>query len=168
MREETIFELRALYRDSMRVRGFIFGDGEDSACVAGATRGNEIQQLYVCGGALATYYPVSIPYHGAALNITVQSYAGRVLEFGVTSCRRVLSQDEAHELVGYLKDALKEIERVGRKNKYICVEGYRNEEEKVNLMYWQFTCEMFCTPEEWKWWFKMTGYTGDYSFIYFE
>ncbi len=70
------------------------------------------QQLYVCGGALATYYPVSIPYHGAALNITVQSYAGRVLEFGVTSCRRVLSQDEAHELVGYLKDALKEIERL--------------------------------------------------------
>ncbi|MFT4195741.1 WS/DGAT/MGAT family O-acyltransferase [Ottowia sp.] len=69
-------------------------------------------QLYICGGAMASFYPVSIPYHGAALNITVQSYAGRVLEFGITSCRRVLSQDEAHELAGYLKDALKEIERL--------------------------------------------------------
>jgi protein-L-isoaspartate(D-aspartate) O-methyltransferase len=43
-----------------------------------------------------------------------------------------------------------------------------SEEEKVNLMYWQFTCEMFCTPQEWEWWFQLTGYTGDYSFIYFE
>ena len=47
-------------------------------------------------------------------------------------------------------------------------EAYRNEEEKVNLLYWQLTCRMFCTPEEWQWWFKTTGYTGDHSFIYFE
>jgi SAM-dependent methyltransferase len=64
--------------------------------------------------------------------------------------------------------ALREIERVGRGNKYLCVESYRNEEEKVNLLYWQATCEMFCTPEEWQWWFDHCGYTGDHSFIYFE
>lgn len=69
-----------------------------------------------------------------------------------------------HELAG----ALKEIERVGRKHRYLCVESYRNEEEKVNLLYWQVTCEMFCTPEEWKWWFELTGYSGDHSFIFFE
>tara|TARA_Y100000589_G_C26767454_1_gene472405 strand:- start:80 stop:226 length:147 start_codon:yes stop_codon:yes gene_type:complete len=23
-------------------------------------------------------------------------------------------------------------------------------------------------PKSWKWWFKSTGYTGDYSFIYFQ
>ncbi|HPF99712.1 MAG TPA: class I SAM-dependent methyltransferase [Kiritimatiellia bacterium] len=81
----------------------------------------------------------------------------------------VISINTIHNLYCFdCFDALKEIERVGRKNKYICVEGYRTEEEKVNLMYWQFTCEMFCTPDEWKWWFKTTGYTGDYSFIYFE
>jgi SAM-dependent methyltransferase len=67
-----------------------------------------------------------------------------------------------------LYPALQEIERVGKKNKYVCVESYRTEEEKANLLYWQLTCEMFCTPEEWEWWFKLTGYTGDYSFIYFE
>ena len=40
------------------------------------------------------------------------------------------------------------MERVS-KDKYICVESYRNEYEKVNLLYWQVTCECFYTPEEW-------------------
>ena len=59
-------------------------------------------------------------------------------------------------------------ERVGRSRRYICVESYRNEVEKANLLYWQVTCEAFNTPEEWAWWFEQTGYTGDHSFIYFE
>ena len=74
-----------------------------------------------------------------------------------------------HNLHNYqLELALREFERVGKNNKYICVESYRTEEEKANLLYWQVTCESFCTPEEWEWWFKHAGYTGDYSFIYFE
>lgn len=64
--------------------------------------------------------------------------------------------------------ALREIERVGKQNKYVCVESYRNEIEKANLLYWQVTCEAFNTPDEWAWWFKQTGYSGDHSFIYFE
>ena len=52
--------------------------------------------------------------------------------------------------------------------KLFIVESYRNELEKVNLLYWQVTCEAFNNPESWKWWFKSTGYTGDYSFIYFQ
>ena len=64
--------------------------------------------------------------------------------------------------------ALQEMERVGKKHKYLCVESYRNEEEKANLLYWQVTCEAFNTPEEWRWWFKQCGYNGDYSFIFFQ
>lgn len=80
----------------------------------------------------------------------------------------VISLTTLHNLHNYdLEKALKEVERVG-KNKYICVESYRNEQEKANLLYWQVTCEAFCTPEEWDWWFKHTNYTGDYSYIYFE
>ena len=67
-----------------------------------------------------------------------------------------------------LDKSLREIERVGKENKYLCVESYRNEYEKANLLYWQVTCEAFNTPDEWCWWFNQTGYTGDYSFIYFE
>ena len=65
--------------------------------------------LYLAGARIAHYFPVSIPYHGSALNITVHSYAG-LLEFGLTACRRVLSQDESHELVEHLRAALREIE----------------------------------------------------------
>ena len=81
----------------------------------------------------------------------------------------VFTLNTLHNLYNYdLDKSLREIERVGKKNKYICVESYRNEVEKANLLYWQVTCETFCTPEEWEWWFKQTGYTGDHSFIYFE
>ena len=64
--------------------------------------------------------------------------------------------------------SINEIERVGKSNKYICVESYRNELEKANLLYWQVSCEAFNTPAEWLWWFNLVGYSGDYSFIYFE
>lgn len=81
----------------------------------------------------------------------------------------ILSINTLHNLYCYeLDTALREIERVGKNNKYIVVESYRNEEEKANLLYWQLTCESFCTPKEWEWWFKHTGYKGDYSLIYFE
>ena len=67
-----------------------------------------------------------------------------------------------------LDPALREMERVGKKNKYLCVESYRNEQEKANLLYWQVTCEAFNSPEAWQWWFEHTGFSGDHSFIYFE
>jgi protein-L-isoaspartate(D-aspartate) O-methyltransferase len=70
----------------------------------------------------------------------------------------------AHELDG----ALREMERVGRQHKYLCVESWRNQEEKANLLYWQVTCEAFNSPDAWQWWFCQTGYSGDHSFIYFE
>src|SRR5262245_21743095 len=80
----------------------------------------------------------------------------------------VYSLNTLHNLHCYdLDRALREMERVG-KRRYLCVESYRNETEKANLLYWQVTCEAFNTPEEWEWWFRQTGYTGDYSFIYFE
>ncbi len=81
----------------------------------------------------------------------------------------IFSINTLHNLHCYDLDmALREIERVGQKRKYICVESYRTEVEKTNLLYWQVTCEAFNAPEEWEWWFRQTGYTGDYSFIYFE
>ena len=81
----------------------------------------------------------------------------------------VISIATLHKLHVYDLDmALREMERVGKNHKYLCVESYRNEEEKANLLYWQVTCEAFNTPEEWRWWFRQTSYSGDYSFIYFE
>jgi len=47
------------------------------------------QQLYFAGAKIVSYYPVSIPAHGMALNVTVQSYNGR-LDYGLIGCRRAL------------------------------------------------------------------------------
>ena len=81
----------------------------------------------------------------------------------------VISINTLHNLACFdLESALREMQRVGRKNRYLCVESFRNEEEKVNLLYWQLTCRCFYAPEEWQWWFQRAGYDGDYSFIYFE
>ena len=48
MKEEIIFELSSVYRQPMRVKGYSFGEGEHSICIVGATRGNEVQQVYIC------------------------------------------------------------------------------------------------------------------------
>ncbi len=45
--------------------------------------------LYFRGWRLEEMYPLSIPFHGYGLNITVQSYAGS-LNFGFTGCRDTL------------------------------------------------------------------------------
>jgi ubiquinone/menaquinone biosynthesis C-methylase UbiE len=81
----------------------------------------------------------------------------------------VVSINTLHNLYNYdLWSSFREIERVSRGAKYICVEAYRNEREKVNLMYWQLTCRAFHTPEEWAFVMNSTGYTGDHEFIFFE
>jgi protein-L-isoaspartate(D-aspartate) O-methyltransferase len=73
-----------------------------------------------------------------------------------------------HNLYNYeLEKALTEMQRVA-KNKYLCVESYRTEVEKSNLIYWQVTCEAFNTPKEWNWWFEKTNFDGDFEFIYFQ
>jgi ubiquinone/menaquinone biosynthesis C-methylase UbiE len=80
----------------------------------------------------------------------------------------VLSLGTLHNLKVYeLKNALKEIERVG-KNKFVMMEGYRNDQELFNLECWALTCESFFRPDEWRWLYEEWGYTGDYEFIYFE
>ena len=67
--------------------------------------------LYFAGAKLARFFPVSIPGHGVALNITVQSYNGS-LEVGLTACRRAMPDvadlanyvvEEHHRLQGLIE-----------------------------------------------------------------
>lgn len=81
----------------------------------------------------------------------------------------VVSINTLHNLYNYdLWRALGEIERVSRGGKYVCVEAYRTEREKVNLMCWQLTCRIFHTPAEWEAELARAGYGGDYELIFFE
>ena len=59
----------------------------------------------------------------------------------------VISLNCFHNLEVYdLEAAVKEVERVGKGAKWICVESYRNEREKANMLYWQITCRSFYSP----------------------
>lgn len=81
----------------------------------------------------------------------------------------VVSFATLHNLsIGDLKKGVQEIERVGKEKKHIMLESWRTEEEKANLLYWQLTCESLHSVEGWKWLYDEWGYTGDYSFIFFE
>ena len=63
--------------------------------------------LYFRGWKLDEMYPLSIPFHGYGLNITVQSYAGS-LGFGFIGCRDTLPH--LQRLAIYSRDVLEELE----------------------------------------------------------
>lgn len=91
------------------------------------------------------------------------------LPFDTDSFDFVFSINTLHNLFNHdLHRAAAEIERVGKGAKHISIESYRNEREKMNLLYWQLTCRAFLTPQEWEWAFAQAGYTGDYGCIFFE
>ena len=47
--------------------------------------------LYLAGARMERYNPTSIVVHGLALNITIQSYDGK-LEFGLVGCARAVTE----------------------------------------------------------------------------
>jgi hypothetical protein len=65
------------------------------------------EPLYFRGARLEANYPVSIPVHGQALNITCSSYAGWVC-FGFTGCRDTVPH--LQRLAVYCNTALVELE----------------------------------------------------------
>ncbi|MBB44377.1 MAG: SAM-dependent methyltransferase [Rhodospirillaceae bacterium] len=66
-----------------------------------------------------------------------------------------------------LFNAISQINRVAKK-KYIVVDSFRNEKERINLMSWQLTCNALFSVKEWEWILKTNKYNGDYSFIFYE
>jgi WS/DGAT/MGAT family acyltransferase len=64
--------------------------------------------IYYRGWKVDEMYPLSIPFHGYALNITVESYAG-ALNFGFIGCRDTLPH--LQRLAVYSGEVLDELER---------------------------------------------------------
>ena len=57
------------------------------------------QPMYCVGAPATHYFPVSIPYHGCALNITVQSYLDQ-LDFGLIACSETVP--DAQRIADYI------------------------------------------------------------------
>jgi diacylglycerol O-acyltransferase len=68
------------------------------------------EMLYLQGSRLEATYPVSIPMHGMALNVTLQSYAD-TMNFGFVGCRDALPH--LQHLAVYTGEALEELEAAG-------------------------------------------------------
>lgn len=58
--------------------------------------------------------------------------------------------------------ALKEIERVSRKHKYIVVDAWRTKEERQRMLRWVLTGLTYFSTNDWKKFFKLAKYSGDY------
>ncbi len=65
--------------------------------------------LYFNGARMEASYPVSIPGHGMALNITCHSYAD-TLNFGFIGCRDTLPH--LQRLAVYTGETLEELEKI--------------------------------------------------------
>ena len=58
--------------------------------------------------------------------------------------------------------ALQEIERVSRKDKYVILDAYRNNEQKERMLKWNLTAKTILNVDDWVEMFNKYGYTGDY------
>ena len=97
----------------------------------------------------------------------VKSYVAigdaRNLPFPDNSFDLVVSITTVHNLhPEECKQALREIQRVSRKNAFITVDSWRNEVERDRLLKWVLTGHMFMGTDGWKQLFEEVGYTGDY------
>jgi ubiquinone/menaquinone biosynthesis C-methylase UbiE len=58
--------------------------------------------------------------------------------------------------------AIREMERVGRKHRYLQVDSWLSDEQRENFERWQLTAVTYFDPQGWQELLAAAGYTGDY------
>lgn len=85
------------------------------------------------------------------------------LPFPDKSFDLVISINTIHNLpLEDCKQALREIQRVTKKNAFITVDAYRTPEERQRMDMWNLTALTYMSVKEWEALFKEVGYKGDY------
>jgi len=85
------------------------------------------------------------------------------LPFDDDSFDLVISINTIHNLpLDECKRSLREIERVSRRNAFITVDAWRNEDEKKRMLQWNLTALTYMSSDDWKKLFDEVGYTSDY------
>ena len=119
-----------------------------------------IPGLNVCGVDVSEY---AIENSLESVCRNLQFADARELPFNDNSFDLVISINTVHNLEqAELIKALREIQRVSRKDAFITVDAYRNEEEKEAMFAWNLTAKTILSVNEWKDLFREAGYYGDY------
>lgn len=85
------------------------------------------------------------------------------LPFPDKSFDLVISINTVHNLdLARCKRAIREMERVSRRHKYLQVDSWLTEEQRQNFERWQLTAVTYFDPEGWKKVFAECGYTGEF------
>jgi len=75
----------------------------------------------------------------------------------------VISINTVHNLpLEDCKQALREIQRVTRKDAFIINDAWRNDREKESMLAWNLTALTYMHVDDWKKLFQQVGYEGDY------
>ena len=141
--------------------------GRDAVLDVGCAKGFTLHDFREClpgvkvAGIDISHYAISSamesvrPYLAVA-NASHLPYPDHSFDF-------VISINTIHNLnAAFCKGALKEIERVSRKHKFVVVDSYRNPQEKSLMEQWNLTALTYYDTETWKAFFKEAGYTGDF------
>jgi acetolactate synthase-1/2/3 large subunit len=87
----------------------------------------------------------------------------RELPFADGSFDLVISINTIHNLPPEeCKQALREIQRVGRGHAFLTVDAWRTDDERERLRKWNLTALTYMHVDDWKKLFAEVGYTGDY------
>ncbi len=130
-------------------KGFLLHD------LAEVVNGVAIAGLDISEYALANALPDVRPY-------LIRGTAD-ALPFPDGSFDVVISINTIHNLeLDRCRQALREIERVSRRYKYIQVDSWCNEEQRRNFERWVLTAQTYFEPDGWRQLFADVAYTGDY------
>jgi SAM-dependent methyltransferase len=85
------------------------------------------------------------------------------LPFGNGVFDLVVSINTAHNLERpRCVQAIREMERVSRRFKYVQVDSWLTESQRIAFVRWQLTALTYADPDGWRALFAEAGYTGDY------
>ncbi len=99
----------------------------------------------------------------------LQQADARQLPFPDGSFDLVTAINTVHNLeLAPCKQALREIQRVSRKDAFLVVDAWQTEQQERALRDWVLTAKSYFHVREWERVFHDAGYTGDYYWFFFE
>lgn len=121
---------------------------------------NLIPEIYIEGIDISNY---AIKNSKQEIKNLLKVADAKSLPYENDSFDYVISINTIHNLdLNDCKKALREIQRVSKKDSFITVDAYNNDDEKKMMLDWNLTAKTILSVKEWKEIFIETGYTGDY------